>query len=160
MKIFFTFSLLILATTSFAFGPNFPNNPNLQITPGKLCDKPTAYRYPEHIAYCDRDVSYDTKEILIKDYDQKLGYKIESMDRAEFKIDHLIPLCAGGSNDTVNLWPQHKSVYAITDPVEPLICQKMLEGKLTQANAVQLVLKAKTDLSQVPGVMNYLNGLK
>ncbi|MGZ3790094.1 MAG: hypothetical protein ACXVLQ_16275 [Bacteriovorax sp.] len=159
MKLFLAFSLTILSTALFAFGPAFPTTPNLQLTPGKLCDRPTGYRYPEHIAYCERDVTYDTKEVLIKNYDQKLGYSIETMGRADFKIDHFIPLCAGGSNDTVNLWPQHKSVYEVTDPVEPLICEKMLEGKLSQSDAVKLVMKAKTDLSQVPAVMKTLNSL-
>lgn len=159
MKFLALIYALLLSGSLFAFGPNFPTNPNPQVTPGKLCDKPTSYRYPEHIAYCDRDVSPFTKDSLIKFYDQRLGYRIESMSRDEFKIDHLIPLCAGGSNDTVNLWPQHKSVYEITDPVEPLVCQRMLEGKLKQADAVKLIMQAKLDLSQVPAVLKILNGL-
>ncbi len=160
MKSVLTLSLLVLTSSVFAFGPGFPTGPNPQLTPGKLCDQPTGYRYPEHIAYCDRDVTYDTKEALIKTYDQKLGYNIESMARTDFKIDHFIPLCAGGSNDVVNLWPQHKSVYEVTDPVEPLICAKMQAGKLSQADAVKLVMRAKLDLSQVPDVMKTLNSLR
>jgi hypothetical protein len=66
----------------------------------------------------------------------------------------------GGSNDTVNLWPQHKSVYEITDPVEPLICKKMAAGTLKQADAVQLIIRAKTYLNQVPGVLRILNSLR
>jgi len=81
------------------------------------------------------------------------------MNRMDFKIDHFIPLCAGGSNDPVNLWPQHKSVYQQTDPVEPLLCQRMLEGKLSQTDAVKLIMRAKLDLNQVPVVMKILNGL-
>jgi hypothetical protein len=151
--------LMMGATSLFAFGPEFPVGPNPQLTPGKLCDVPTTYRYPEHIAYCDRDVTYDTKESLIQKYDEQLGYHIETLNRADFKIDHFIPLCAGGSNDTANLWPQHKSVYAITDPVEPLICAKMAAGKLKQADAVKLVVRAKTYLNQVADVMKILNTL-
>lgn len=149
----------LLSSSAFSLGPNFPTGPNLQLTPGKVCDKPTAYRYPEHIAYCERDVSYDTKEILIQRYDSQLGYHIASMERTDFKIDHFIPLCAGGSNDSSNLWPQHKSVYEITDPVEPLICAKMQQGKLSQADAIKLVTQAKTDLAQVPAVMKILNNM-
>lgn len=159
MKFLILVNSLLLSTSLFAFGTGYPIGPNLQITPGKLCDRPATYRYPEHIAYCERNVTYETKEILIKNYDTKLGFRIESMDRVDFKIDHLIPLCAGGSNDTVNLWPQHKSVYEITDPVEPLVCAQMAAGKLSQADAVKLVLKAKTDLSQVPSVLKQLNSL-
>ncbi len=159
MKSLLSLVLMLVSSSLLAFGPQFPVGPNQKLTPGKLCDKPTAHRYPEQIAYCERDVSYETKEILIKNYDQKLGFQIESMDRAEFKIDHFIPLCAGGSNDTVNLWPQHKSVYEITDPVEPLICEKMLNGRLKQADAINLIMKAKLNLSQVPAVMKVLNSL-
>jgi len=153
------FSVVSGIQESHAFGQSFPMGPNPTMTPGKLCDRPTAYRYPEHIAYCERDVTYETKEFLIKQYDSKFGYHIQTLDRAEFKIDHFIPLCVGGSNDMVNLWPQHKSVYEITDPVEPLICQKMLEGKLSQADAVKLVIKAKTNLNSVGEVMKYLNSI-
>ncbi|MDD4972984.1 MAG: HNH endonuclease signature motif containing protein [Bacteriovorax sp.] len=151
--------LMMVTTSVFAFGPDFPVGPNPQLTPGKLCDTPTTYRYPEHIAYCDRDVTYDTKEILIQKYDEQLGYHIQTLNRADFKIDHFIPLCAGGSNDVTNLWPQHKSIYEITDPVEPLICAKMATGKLKQADAVKLVVRAKTYLNQVASVMRTLNTL-
>lgn len=159
MKSFLFINLLLVATSVFAFGPNFPIGPNPTLTPGKLCDQPTTYRYPEHIAYCERDVSSDTKEVLIEKYDQQLGYRIRSMNRMDFKIDHFIPLCAGGSNDSSNLWPQHKSVYDVTDPVEPLICEKMLEGKLKQADAVKLIVRAKTYLNQVSEVMRILKSL-
>ena len=104
-------------------------------------------------------MSAETKQALIKAYDQQFGYKIESMSRNDFKIDHLIPLCAGGSNDVTNLWPQNRKVYEITDPVEPLICAQMEAGKLTQAQAVILVLKAKNNLDQVPDVLKTLNSL-
>lgn len=159
MKSFLLLSLTLFSSLTFAYGPGFPTTPNSQLTPGKLCDQPSGYRYPEHIAYCERNVTYDTKEILIKNYDKRLGYRIETMNRLDFKIDHFIPLCAGGSNDPVNLWPQHRSVYEVTDPVEPLLCQKMLEGKLSQADAVKLIMRAKMDLSQVPIVMKTLNSL-
>jgi hypothetical protein len=151
--------LLMTFSSAFADSSLFPFGPNPQLTPGKLCDRPSSYRYPEQIAYCDRDVSYDTKEILIQAYDTKLGYKIESLNRGDFKIDHYIPLCAGGSNDPSNLWPQHKSVYAITDPVEPLLCAKMAAGRLKQSDAINLIVRAKNNLSEVRIVVNILNSL-
>jgi hypothetical protein len=81
------------------------------------------------------------------------------MNRADFKIDHFIPLCAGGSNDSVNLWPQHKNVYEITDPIEPLLCAKMAQGRLSQTDAIKLIVRAKTDLSQVALVIKILQRL-
>lgn len=160
MKTLTVISLMIVTTSVFAYSPDFPVGPNQQLTPGKLCDKPAEYRYPEHIAYCERDVTYDTKEVLIQQYDKQLGYHIEKLNRDDFKIDHYIPLCAGGSNDVSNLWPQHKSVYEITDPVEPLVCKKMAEGKLKQADAIQLIIRAKNYLNQTNDVLKILNSLK
>lgn len=154
------FALLILfSDQAYSYGPNFPSGPDQTLTPGRLCDRPVRYRYPENIAYCARDVSYETKEILIKKYDEQLGFHIQSMNRSDFKIDHLIPLCAGGSNDSSNLWPQHKSIYETTDVLEPLLCEKMAQGKLQQADAVKLIIKAKSDPSQVSLVIKTLQGL-
>lgn len=159
LKALFIAILTLSSAAVFSYGPPFPAGPNSVLTPGKLCDNPVKLRYAEQIAYCGRDVSYETKEILIQRYDEQLGFHIRSMNRGDFKIDHFIPLCAGGSNDAVNLWPQHKSIYLITDPLEPLLCEKMAQGRLTQAQAAQLIMKAKTDLSQVPVVLKILRGL-
>lgn len=159
MKFLLLLTLSLITATALAYGPNYPANPNPVLTPGKLCDRPSGFRYPEQIAYCERDVTFETKDYLIKNYDHKLGFHIQTMNRGDFKIDHFIPLCAGGSNDPVNLWPQHKSIYEITDPVEPLLCQKMLEGKLSQSDAVVLIMRAKRDLKQVPLVMKTLHSL-
>lgn len=159
LQIFFIFSILATFGTHASANAGFPKGPQLTITTGKICDKPDSHRYPENIAYCERDVSYETKEAIINEYDQKFGYAIASMTRGEFKIDHLIPLCAGGSNDVVNLWPQHKSVYAITDPLEPLVCLKMSQGRLKQSDAVKLVIEGKTNLSRTQIIIQYLNAL-
>jgi hypothetical protein len=138
----------------FPLGPNDPG-----ITPGKLCDHPDEYRYPEKIPYCKRDVSKGTKNQVIKVYDQQLGYEVEKMDRQDFKIDHYIPLCAGGANDKTNLWPQHKSVYAVTDPLEPLVCDKMAQGRLLQVDAIRYIREAKADLSKAQAIIDEVSGL-
>jgi hypothetical protein len=137
----------------------FPKNPNLTETPGQLCTSPTTIRYPEKIRYCERNVDSYLKNAVIQKYDRLFGYEIRTMNRGDFKIDHLIPLCAGGANSEENLWPQHKCVYAITDPLEPLICQKMLDGKLLQADAVKLILQAKMNLDQVPAIIKQVQAL-
>ncbi|MGZ3788088.1 MAG: hypothetical protein ACXVLQ_06165 [Bacteriovorax sp.] len=162
MKIILKIHLVSLLLLSVAFAgqqERFPKMPNLTETPGRLCTDTKAYRYPEKIAYCERAVDSYTKNAVIQKYDHLFGYQIETMDRAAFKIDHLIPLCAGGANSEDNLWPQHRSVYEITDPIEPILCQKMLEGKLLQADAVKIVLQAKTHLDQVPALIKQLNSL-
>lgn len=62
------------------------------------------YRYPEHIAYCERDVTTQTKNDVFATYRNELGFKLDVRNRANYKIDHFIPLCAGGSNHEDNLW--------------------------------------------------------
>lgn len=125
---------------------NFPIEPDPQLTPGKVCEHADSYRYNEHIAYCERNVTPSTKVDIMKDYDEQLGYRIRSMDRNDFKIDHYIPLCMGGSNSTLNLWPQHKSVYFKTDPIEEKLCKMMSLGRMKQAEAIQTLKDVKHNL--------------
>ncbi len=158
MKNTVLFTVLLLAQAVFAVG-DFPQMPDAQLTPGDVCNRPTSYRYPEHIPYCERNVDSQTKNSIIHAYDVNRGYRIESMPRGQFKIDHFIPLCMGGSNDRDNLWPQHKTVYQITDPMEPLLCQKMAEGKLSQADAIEMIKQGKTHLDQVPDIIAKANAL-
>ncbi len=129
------------------------------MTPGSTCQHASRYRYPEKIAYCERNVDSSLKREVIRDYHQKLGYKIQTMDRQAFKIDHYIPLCMGGSNSRDNLWPQHRSVFEITDHLEQLLCEKMAEGVLRQAEAIDLIRKAKNNLDQVDDITEYASGL-
>lgn len=153
-------SLVSLLLLNLAFAADnsarYPKSPNLIETPGKLCSSPTSIRYPEKIAYCERDVDSYTKNAIIQKYDSLYGYSIRQMNRGEFKIDHLIPLCAGGANSAENLWPQHKSVYNVTDPLEPVVCEKMAAGRLKQAEAIKLILQAKTNLGQAPAILKQI----
>jgi hypothetical protein len=130
------------------------------MTVGKLCEAPSSLRYPERIPYCDRDVSAELKYQIIDNYDHSFGYSIRSMPREQFKIDHYIPLCVGGSNDISNLWPQHESVYSVTDPLEVLLCEKMARGQLLQKDAVQIIIAAKNNLSEVPLILAQIKSLK
>lgn len=129
----------------------FPKGPDAALTPGALCNRPDEYRYPEKIKYCERDVSSSQKAGIFQKYDQ-IGYRTRSMKRQAFKIDHYIPLCAGGSNESKNLWPQHESVYEITDKLEALICEKMAAGRLRQKDAVEIIIQAKNNLKEVPEI--------
>ncbi len=137
----------------------FPSSPDPKITPGSLCQTPNAYRYPEKIAYCSRDVKGAEKDAIIHEYDADLGYSVAKMDRQKFKIDHYFPLCMGGSNNSDNLWPQHESIYALTDPLEPAVCGKMAKGVLKQAEAVELIKRAKANPADAPNVTKYVLAL-
>lgn len=137
----------------------FPTAPDEQLTPGELCAHPQSLRYSEQINYCGRDVDSSLKKEIIADYDENRGYRIALMSRKKFKIDHYIPLCMGGSNSKRNLWPQHESVYQKTDPLEGLACDKMASGRLTQAEAVELIRKVKNDLKSAPEALRWLRRL-
>lgn len=150
----------IISITPFAYSDSgrFPKNPDEVLTPGELCNRPDSYRYPEKVAYCERDVSTNLKKEIFVNYDQ-IGYRTREMNRMAFKIDHLIPLCMGGSNSERNLWPQHESVYQITDPLEPLLCEKMASGRLSQKRAVEYILHAKNRLDEVHAIIKEIDKL-
>ena len=141
------FFLLLVSTEvnllTHALHLSFPESPDRTLSPGSLCTRPIKYRYPERIAYCERNVESEQKQKIIENYDELLGFEIRSMNRIEFKIDHHIPLCAGGSNENDNLWPQHRSVYEQTDPIEPQLCKLMSMGKMRQVEAVEIIKEVK-----------------
>jgi hypothetical protein len=160
MKAISTFLALVLFLSTFSFaGDQFPTGPNPQMTPGSLCANPSNKRYKENIPYCERNVSTSEKKQIIKNYDEELGYKIRQMNRQDFKIDHFIPLSIGGSNSQDNLWPQHKSVYGITDPLEQEVFNKISEGRITQSEAIRVIREAKLNLGRVPELLDYVSGL-
>ena len=158
MRSFLLAYFLLFSAHSFAFIAEFPKTPEAVLTPGSLCSNPDHYRYPEKIAYCKRSVDGDLKQHVFEDY-RKMGYHLPSSKRADYKIDHFIPLCAGGSNREDNLWPQHVSVFTLTDPLESIGCQKLREGKLSQNELVNKIILAKNNLSKAPQVLQYLKSL-
>ena len=139
--------------------PEYPLAPIPQLTPGELCSSPTEYRYQENIPYCERDVAYELKEQVFNEY-RLAGFLIPANERSSYKIDHFIPLCAGGANTFENLWPQHKTIYEITDSLEVLACEKLKLGKINQRNVVALIKKAKMNLNQVRSVRDQLARLR
>ena len=155
-----SFLFLILSVFAFnALALDFPKGPDSQVTPGALCTSPSTYRYAEQIPYCERDVSSQLKKEIFENYRNQLGFKLDPNTRSSYKIDHFFPLCAGGSNEEANLWPQHVSIYEITDPLEGIGCEKMKAGKLLQKTFIDLIKKAKLNLSLAPGILKNLEAL-
>lgn len=151
--------MLLLALVSYsAFALDYPMGPDARLTTGSLCDRPTEYRYAEHIAYCERDVATATKNEIFVAY-RRLGYLLPSNTRADYKIDHYIPLCMGGANNTNNLWPQHVTIYTQTDSLEEAICEKMKDGRMDQAAGVKLIKAVKNDLRLLPQAFAQLSRL-
>ncbi len=134
----------------------FPKAPHKEMTPGSLCEKGNKTRYPEKVKYCERDVNTETKRQIFVTYDKEFGYQTTQMERSSFKIDHLVPLCLGGSNEIDNLWPQHVSVYENTDPLEPFLCEVLSAGRIKQAEAVELILTIKEDPETAPDELRKL----
>lgn len=136
----------------------YPLGPDSRLTHGSLCDRPTSHRYPENIAYCERDVTGETKDYVFKQYSVQLGYTLGDRHRS-YKIDHFIPLCAGGSNHENNLWPQNIAVYLKTDPLEELGCKNLSLGKIKQMELITIIKATKRNLSLLPQSMQKLNSL-
>ncbi len=157
MKCAFLFILSLLTVNAYSL--EYPKSPNPQVTPGSLCDRPDTYRYPEQIAYCERDVSSQTKNDVFATYRSHFGFKLDVRNRSSYKIDHFIPLCAGGINHEDNLWPQHVTIFTITDPIESIGCEKLSAGKISQKNLIGLVKQAKLNLAEAPKVISYLQSL-
>lgn len=136
----------------------YPQGPNKDLTPGDLCTSPDAHRYPEHIAYCNRNVEPELKAEIVRKY-QALGFSFNGVKREDYKIDHYFPLCMGGSNRPENLWPQHRKIFEITDPLEPALCEKLSQGRITQRQAVDLIITAKNSLEKVGEILKQVQAM-
>src|SRR5271157_2904996 len=68
-------------------------------------------------------------------------YRLPPGAHPDYEIDHLIPLCLGGSDDPSNLWPQPRRSIEGTwnaeakDGLERPICDMVCEGQLDIATA-------------------------
>lgn len=157
MKIILASLLLAVSVNSFA-GKAYPRFPDPTITPGSLCDTPDTYRYPEQIPYCERGLNSFDKELVFIAY-RKIGWSL-SGERSQYKVDHFIPLCAGGSNKSDNLWPQYYTISKITDSLEALGCEVLAKGNITQQELIELMIKVKMDLKEAPSVLKQLKKLR
>ncbi len=132
--------LFILFIFSISFGQHAfaVTSPDPAKTPGVLCTKDDpnfkGYDYPEHIARCNRNVNTNDKLKIAAEYGN-----IPQSEWPQYEFDHMIPLCAGGSDDIKNLWPQPITEAHQKDVLENNICLAMQAGTLTQAQAVQKV---------------------
>jgi len=79
----------------------------------------------------------------------------------DYEIDHLIPLCLGGSDDPCNLWPQPRRSLEETwnaeakDRLERLICNMVCDGQIDIAAAQEAFA---TDW--IAGYQRYYEGRK
>lgn len=130
MNMFKLLTIFLLSFNLYAF-------PTVPPVPGDYCDTTnpdfTELRYKEQIPYCERNVTYERKRELYKQFN--------ITDTKNYTIDHVIPLSMGGSNDDNNIWPQHKSINVTQQEYDTYV--KLRDGKITQKEAVNYILKLK-----------------
>jgi hypothetical protein len=131
MKIVFTSLSLLFSLSAFAL-----TLPEPQLTPGRICNAQDPdfekYDYEEGIARCKRNVSVGDKQRVATNYGG-----IPRKDWPNYEFDHLIPLCAGGTNNETNIWPQPIDEAKDKDLLENQVCLKMRNGELLQHEAIQ-----------------------
>jgi hypothetical protein len=65
----------------------------------------------------------------------------------DYEIDHLIPLCLGGSDDFTNLWPQPRRIIEpkwnaeAKDKLEHVLCEMVCAGQLDISTAQEAIAK-------------------
>jgi hypothetical protein len=70
-------------------------------------------------------------------------YGLPAGTHLDYEIDHLIPLCLGGSDDPSNLWPQPRRTIESTwnaeakDRLERRMCDMVCDGEIDIATAQQ-----------------------
>ena len=112
-------------------------HPDSNLTPGVLCtpkDKDfMGFAYKSKIARCSRNIKHDEKLKVAA------AYKVPESEWAKYEFDHLFPLCAGGSDDPKNLWPQPLAEAHKKDVIENEVCTGLRDNTMTQAVAIQKI---------------------
>lgn len=116
------------STTELAAMANGPDLPSHLMTPGAVFHEATLAKIQQaNYAKSVRDVPLSRKKQVLERYGHSWS------ERDQFEIDHLVPLCLGGSNSVENLWPQP---YAgnwnarVKDRLERDILAKVRHGEI------------------------------
>jgi hypothetical protein len=87
--------------------------PNASTTPGAIGSSDPAVVCQYGYAEAHRNVPYSVRDRVYLEYGIARGLR-----KGRYRIDHLIPLETGGSNDERNLWPQPLAESKRKDEVE------------------------------------------
>lgn len=139
-----SFVLVGLTLSKFSFAMTIPN---AQLTPGVLCTPSDpdfkGYDYPSKVPRCNRNIGNPEKAEVAKNYGN-----IPAPEWVKYEFDHFMPLCAGGSNNSQNLWPQPIAEAKQKDVIEVQVCTALKAGTMTQSQAL---LKIRDWFTQVNG---------
>jgi len=131
--------LLLLVTTFSIYAHDLILRPDLTKSPGFFCTKENQdfkeLRYKEQIAVCKRNVSVQRKNKVYA------SYGIQQADKVTYTIDHVVPLSMGGSNDELNLWPQHKDISSVN--LEFRVFKLIEADKISHKEALDLIYAVK-----------------
>ena len=126
---------LILSHSLIAHSVNLPDP---KMTTGALCTSSDpdfmGFDYPAKVARCHRNINDSEKVAVAKAYGN-----IPRTQWSKYEFDHYLPLCAGGSNSTQNLWPQPIAEAKQKDVIEIQVCSGLKAGTMTQAAALQKI---------------------
>jgi hypothetical protein len=116
------------------------------LTPGKAATLAVAdltARYTDHCPSGKADCTYSQSHRDVSSAKHKAiydEYKVPAAERniQDGEVDHLYPLCAGGSNDAANLWYQpvinkwkgKNFGYHEKDALEAYVCREIVAGNL------------------------------
>ena len=127
-------------------GSKYPHLPSPTLTPGAVASTDTAL-------VCEKD--YPARSRNVTNTTKNKVYALHKVDKAQCikgcKIDHLIPLSIGGSNDMTNLWPHEYgadwTVFQKTR-LEVRLRKEVCTGKMPIAEAQECVRKDWTQCFQ------------
>jgi len=123
-----------ISTSKILGDPNQGQTVQTGFPPGELCTASDpnfgGYRYKEHIAYCNRNVSEALKDQIAQ------NYGVPKSDYSKYEFDHYLPLCIGGDDSIANLWPQPLDQAHQKDVLENQLYDAMNAGTILQADAV------------------------
>jgi hypothetical protein len=129
-KVLFS-SVLFFSSLGFAVQPDY------RITPGAICtaDDPDfdGNVYPEQVPHCNRNFNNSKKMAVAR------AYNVPPPQWKYYEFDHLIPLCAGGSNSVRNVWPEILPHAHMKDVLEDHVCSGMRAGLMSQKQAISMI---------------------
>jgi hypothetical protein len=129
---------ILVAILAHSFECTWAVGPLPEVTPGLICtvEDPDfdGLVYSEKIPHCKRNVSESDKRRVAASYGN-----VPRPEWKNYEFDHLIPLCAGGSNDLRNIWMQPIEEALSKDKLEVQICNGLRSGTMTHETALQKV---------------------